>query len=567
MASAVAIPMSANPASKRVAIIGAGPSGLTTVKALLEEGHQPTCFEKAASLGGVFRFGEDDGVVWESCRLTSSGLLTGFSDFPVTPELSGHMTTRQYIDYLTKYCAAFDVTRHIRFGTSVESATQQANGQWTIRTLDARGPHEEEFDAVAVCSGLHQHPHVARFPGQETFPGAIIHGAEYRRPAQVTGKKVLVVGAGESGADVVAEVAAHAADTVLSLRRGVAVQPRIRLGKPGDYLTSRLANSAADWIGETRDPADDWKRTLYSVVFLPVALVDRFLQMLFRLGWDLLPLFGSRRAADVAINIKTRKLIKQLLSDSGGLLMEQFGTKTDDFVRAIARGQCTLAPAIDRFEGPRVIFTDGRQFEPDLVILCTGFDTRIPFLDEEIVDAPRYLHAFNPSLGANLAFIGFVRPAFGAIPPLAELQARWFALLQSGRLQLPSGERMRASIARWTQFHTHMFRPLKGRLGHLVDHTSFCDELATQIGCKPSRDALRRESLGFRLRFFAGPFVPAQYRLVGPHARPEIPRDVIARIPIVHPVPRLIAHYLRWKMSRVLHRVLGAEFSPKLAIE
>jgi dimethylaniline monooxygenase (N-oxide forming) len=112
-----------------------------------------------------------------------------------------------------------------------------------------------------------------------------------------------------------------------------------------------------------------------------------------------------------------------------------------------------------------------------------------------------------------------------------------------------------------------MFRPLKGRLEHLVDHTSFCDELATQVGCKPSRAALRRESLRFRLRFFAGPFVPAQYRLVGPHARPVIARDVIASLPIVHPVPRLITHYLRWRMSRVLHRLLGAEFSPKLAID
>jgi len=260
-------------------------------------------------------------------------------------------------------------------------------------------------------------------------------------------------------------------------------------------------------------------------------------------------------------------LVKRLLADSGGVLMEQFGTKTDEFVRAIARGQCTLAPAIERFEGPRVIFADGRQVEFDLVILCTGFDTRMPILDDEIAAAPRYLHTFNPRVGASLAFIGFLRPAFGAIPPLAELQARWFALLQSGRLQLPSDDRMRGSITRWTRFHAHMFRPLKGRLEHLVDHTSFCDELATQVGCKPSRAALRCESLRFRLRFFAGPFVPAQYRLVGPHARPVIARDVIASLPVVHPVPRLITHYLRWRMSRVLHRLLGAEFSPKLSID
>src|SRR5262249_6745757 len=163
-----------------------------------------------------------------------------------------------------------DVGRHIRFGARVDAVAQQANGQWAIRWLDASGQHEEMVDAVAVCSGLHQYPHQPRFPGQDTFQGAIIHGAQYRRPAQVAGKRVLIVGAGESGADVVAEVAAHAAETVLSLRRGVAVQPRIRLGKPGDYLTTRLANSAADWIGETHDPADEWKRKRYRRLFLPV---------------------------------------------------------------------------------------------------------------------------------------------------------------------------------------------------------------------------------------------------------------------------------------------------------
>src|SRR5512132_4009838 len=101
--------------SKRVAVIGAGPSGLVTVKELLEEGHAPICFEKADDLGGVFRFAENDGGVWESCRLTSSGLVTAFSDFPVPSDRARHMTVHEYADYLAKYCEAFDVSRYIRF--------------------------------------------------------------------------------------------------------------------------------------------------------------------------------------------------------------------------------------------------------------------------------------------------------------------------------------------------------------------------------------------------------------------------------------------------------------------
>ena len=100
--------------AKRIAVVGAGPSGLVTVKELAEEGHEPTCFERAAGLGGVFRFGEKDGVVWESCRLTSSPLLTSFSDFPAPADRVMHLRVGEYVDYLDRYCDAFDLSVRTR---------------------------------------------------------------------------------------------------------------------------------------------------------------------------------------------------------------------------------------------------------------------------------------------------------------------------------------------------------------------------------------------------------------------------------------------------------------------
>jgi dimethylaniline monooxygenase (N-oxide forming) len=553
--------------SRRVAVVGAGPSGLVTVKELLEEGHEPICFERAASLGGVFRFDENDGVVWESCRLTSSGLLTAFSDYPVHSSCAGHMTVREYVEYLAKYCDAFDVTRHIYFNTRVDCVGRTPEGEWLVRTSGPRGVLDERYDAVAICSGLHQHPHVPNFPGQDTFTGEYLHGAHYRRPKQVVGKKVLVVGAGESGADIVAEVSAHAAETVLSLRRGVGVQSRTAFGKPRDYLTSRILNGASHWVFQTRNPKDDRKRRLYKSLFLPLVFVDKCLQLFFIFFWEFLPLLFAPRLTDIKTNLKTRKLIRQLLAESGGVLTEQFGTKTDEFVRAMVVGRCRRVPGIQRFEGSRVVFSDGNCFEPDLVIFCTGFDTKVPFLSDGLADGPRYLHAFNPMVGADLGFIGFLRPAFGAIPPLAELQARWFSLLQSNRLKLPSADTMLKSIDHWTRYRAHIFRAMRGRLDHLVDHTPFCDALARQIGCKPTGAAIRAENRRFRLRFFAAPFVAAQYRMVGPHAKPWIARDVISNLPIMHPLPDLINLYLRWKMSRALYRAFGSEFAPKLELQ
>jgi len=153
--------------AKRVAVVGAGPSGLATVKELLDEEHIPTCFEKAIEPGGVFRFGEQDGVVWESCRLTSSGPMTAFSDYPVRRHQTDHLLAGEYCDYLAQYAEALGVLRHLRLGTVVESVKPDPNGGWIVSSATTNGPrHEEQFDAVAICSGLHQHPHLPRYPGQ-----------------------------------------------------------------------------------------------------------------------------------------------------------------------------------------------------------------------------------------------------------------------------------------------------------------------------------------------------------------------------------------------------------------
>ena len=551
---------------KRVAVVGAGPAGLTTIKELLDEGHLPTCFERAGGIGGVFRFHAAHGVVWESCELTSSPLMTSFSDFPAPASQLMFLQVGEYVAYLERYCRAFDLHRHIQFHTTVEAVTQNPAGDWTVRITTASGPREEVFDAVAVCSGLHQHPHLPQIPGQETYTGTTLHGAQYRGPAQVASKRVLVVGAGESGADIAAEVAAHAAETVMSLRRGVAVQSRVQLGKPKDLQTSRLMNSTAHWVFQTRNPADNHKRRVYRWTFLPFLFVDKALAKTSQFVFDFLPLLLAPTLAEIRANLRTRKLSLQLLRESGGTFTEQFGTKNDEFVRAIATGHCRRVPAIARFDGSRVVFVDGSVFEPDLVIFCTGFETRMPFLDPQLAGAPRYLHAFNPDVGDRLGFIGFLRPAFGAIPPLAELQARWFALLQSGVVKLPCREEMQQSIDYWTHYRAHFFGALKQTLPHLVEHTPFCDALAERIGCKPAWGDIRRERRRFRYKFMAGPFVAAQYRLVGPHAKPEIARAVIENAPVMHPLPDRLNLRLRWMLSRTLYRLRGPEYAPKLAL-
>src|SRR4029450_10815554 len=104
------------------------------------------------------------------------------------------------------------------------------------------------------------------------------------------------------------------------------------------------------------NPKDDRKRKIYRAVFLPFVLLDKCLQILFRVVWEFLPLLHSPRLPEIRANLKTRKMSMELLKESGGPLNEQFGTKTDDFVRAIAVGRCRSASAITRFEGRGGVF-------------------------------------------------------------------------------------------------------------------------------------------------------------------------------------------------------------------
>jgi dimethylaniline monooxygenase (N-oxide forming) len=282
--------------------------------------------------------------------------------------------------------------------------------------------------------------------------------------------------------------------------------------------------------------------------------------------WELLPVLRGGDLRQIQIDLRTRRLVAELLSESGGTLHEQFGTKTDDFVREIAEGRCRRAPAIERFDGARVVFADGSAFEPDLVLFCTGFETRVPFLDSRVASTPRFLHTFNPEVGPTLAFIGFLRPSFGAIPPLAELQARWFAQVVSGNVALPDPAAMMESISREARHRARMFRAVRGRLDALVDHMTTCDALAAEIGCAPTAAAVRAESRPFRHRFVAGPFVAAQYRLVGPHAKPALARRVILDLPVTTPWLDRANLRLRWRLSRALRRFVGPEYAPKLEL-
>jgi dimethylaniline monooxygenase (N-oxide forming) len=552
-----------------IAVVGAGPAGLVTAKELVQEGHEAVCFERDSGLGGIFNFRSDPNTVgvWETCRLTSSVLVTSFSDYFPNDDQGEPFQHRQarhqeYLAYLTRYAEQFGVLPRIRFGNEVIDVSPNGgvNGwQVTVRDTNSHETQVHQFDAVAVCSGLHRVPQVPPLPGLERFEGQILHSAHYRDTTSLRGRSAVFVGAGESGGDIIAEASRALDRCYVSLRRGVFVIPRLLNGLPNDYTGTRLLYSLPDFASRRSDPQAQRLKRRLTMALLPLAGA--------RLAFDRCAKYITSRtrpdppSEDVRCR-EVESLIMQLRRESGGNQFETFATKTAAFVEAVVDGHCELRGAISAVTQRGVVFVDGSTADVDVIVLCTGFErASAPFISVRIDLEKLYKNCFDPNWRERLAFIGFVRPSIGAIPPLAEMQARWFAQLCSGNVHLPPVAQMQdhieGEVAARKRYHRLVFH----RLPHLVDFSTYLDDVAEMIGCKPRLiDLLRRPKLLYKL--YTTAFSGVQYRLRGPHAEPEL----AARI-LLHAHSHVRAVRFLDVAAAELARLVGvSRFQPQLTL-
>lgn len=200
----------------KVAVIGAGASGLAAIKACLDEGLQPVCFERRDNCGGMWYYSdtvvEGQSSVMRSTIINSNKESMAFSDFPPPAHYPNHMHNVKLLSYLRQYADHFSLMQHIRFNTEVVQARRAADfstsGQWllTVRDRNTDVSTEQTFDALMVCSGHHADAYKPRFSGDDTFKGKILHSHDYRHFSGFEGKRVIVVGIGNSGLDVSVEL-------------------------------------------------------------------------------------------------------------------------------------------------------------------------------------------------------------------------------------------------------------------------------------------------------------------------------------------------------------------------
>jgi len=209
-------------------VVGAGPSGLTALKNLRAVGIAAECLEREPVVGGNWAFGSPSSAVIESTRLISSRTLTQFTDHPLPRDWGDYPDHRRCLAYLQGYARRFGLLPHIRLGTAVERIEPAGDGGWVVRA----GGRATRYAGIVIANGHNRDPRFPTIPGR--FAGRLLHSSEYKSPTHpepIAGRRVLVIGGGNSGCDIAVECSRHAARTVHATRRGFYVVPRRILGR------------------------------------------------------------------------------------------------------------------------------------------------------------------------------------------------------------------------------------------------------------------------------------------------------------------------------------------------
>ncbi|MGA8746695.1 MAG: NAD(P)-binding domain-containing protein [Solirubrobacterales bacterium] len=397
-------------ASSRICIIGAGSSGIAACQVLNGRGIEFDCFEKGSQVGGNWRFENDNEMssAYRSLHINTSRGLMAYRTYPMPEDYPDYPNHFQIAAYFDDYVDHFGFRPKIRFQTEVVGV-EPVDGEWEV-SVESGGEREvHRYRAVLVANGHHWDPRWPEppFPGSEEFAGEQMHVHHYREPDVLRGKRVLVLGIGNSATDIAVESSRIADRTFLAMRRGAHILPKYLNGRPTDESASPV------------------------VTRLPLA-VQRF--------------FIGRMLGLTAGDVTTYGL-----PQPDHKLLEAHPTVSAELLSRLGHGDIEVKPNIDRFPGGRAVrFVDGSEEEIDLIIYCTGYRISFPFFDPGLVSAeanrlPLYRRVASVE-HPGLYFIGFIQP-LGAIMPLAEAQAEWVADLLGGRGALPPVGEMRQEIA------------------------------------------------------------------------------------------------------------------------
>ena len=351
------------PESSTFAIIGAGPSGLAGARNLDRRGIPWVGFELGDDVGGLWNIDGPRSTVYESAHLISSRTTTQFSEFPMADDVADYPDHRALLAYFRDFADTFGLRDKFQFGTEVVTVEPGDDG-WSVTSRDSTGERTESFAGVILANGTLSEPNIPTFKGE--FSGETLHTSAYKSPDIFEGKRVLIIGAGNSGCDIAVD-AVHRADSVeMSVRRGYYFVPKYLFGKPADTL-----NQGRPLPARIKQAID--RRVLRMFTGDPA-----------RLGFP---------EPDYKI-YESHPIVNSLI------------------LHHLGHGDVTMRKDVERFDGDTVHFVDGSSGDYDLIVLATGYHLHYPFIGHDHLGwtgmAPDlYLNIF-PSAHRNLFVLGMI---------------------------------------------------------------------------------------------------------------------------------------------------------------
>jgi hypothetical protein len=351
-----------------VCIIGAGPAGLATARALRARGLDYDQVERHTDVGGIWDIDAPGSPMYEAAHFISSKTMSAFGGFGMDAGFPDYPSHRQVLAYLRGFTRHYGLRDRIEFGVSVDGLARNDDGTWTVRRSDGRAAR---YRAVACCSGAQWTPRLPELPG--SFAGRVMHSSDYRDLDQVRGQRVLVVGGGNSGCDIVVDAGRVAAKAVISMRRGYWVIPKHIFGMPADVFAE---------------------------------------------GGPTLPAWVQQRVFGRMLRLLYGKPEKLGLQRPDHKLFETHPLLNSSLPLSIQHGDVTARPGLQSVSGSTVTFTDGTADGFDLIICATGYQHTVPYAQEYFGGGQHpdlYLTAFSRE-HPGLFGVSFIETNSGAYP-------------------------------------------------------------------------------------------------------------------------------------------------------
>ncbi|MBG6054791.1 cation diffusion facilitator CzcD-associated flavoprotein CzcO [Salinibacterium sp. CAN_S4] len=364
--------MSAIPPSVDALVIGAGPAGLATAAELTPQGLAVLVIDKADRVGSSWS------RHYDRLHLHTARRLSSLPGTPIPSTMGQWVARDDFLRYLSDYTETHALD--VRLGVTALSVTRDGDG-WLAST-DRGTIHAT---VVVVATGYNHTPFRPEWDGVDSFHGQIIHSSEYRNPDQVTGSTVLVVGTGNSGAEIAADLAEGGHTVLLSVRTMPNIVPRAVVGIPNQLLVLSIS------------PLPRRARDIISGALQKIVIGD-------------LSRYGITRAP--------RGIVTQLERD------DVVPTIDVGLIRALKAGTVMVVASIDRFEDGAVRLSDGSTIAPDAIVVATGYRRGLESL---VGGLDILLGNGRPKVNADaqldnapgLYFIGYSNPITGNIRQLA----------------------------------------------------------------------------------------------------------------------------------------------------